>query len=163
MGTLLEDQLDLKLKTRISGLTATETEFNSKREKENIRNFYNFCKKFFSLWDRYLERISPLLSEFNHKASSPDFKQVYAEIISEQYEKFFKDLANLEIPRQMSGSFKLFLDSIKYKREFYDLYSNDPENKRLDNIKNESILVEEQFWLDIYRKNSEIESHFHDL
>jgi hypothetical protein len=159
MYTLLENQMDLKWKTRISYLKLSNNTDLSKKNRKNIKNFYDFCKKFFSLWDKYLERISPLISEFNNKKSSLDFKQIYAEIIAEQYEKYFNDLTNLEVPRFMDNSFKLFLNSIKYKREFFYLYSNDSENRNLDKIKSESSLVEEQFWLDIYRKNIEIEGY----
>ena len=52
------------------------------------------------------------------------------------------------------------MGSIKYKKEFFYIFFNDPSNRDLDNIKNESIFMEEQFWLDIYRKNLEIESYF---
>ncbi len=35
----------------------------------------------------------------------------------------------------MDKTFNLFLNSTKYKRIFYSLYSTDPKNKNLDNIK----------------------------
>jgi len=161
MYSLLEDKLDLKLK--ISFPKPYNDLSLSKKNKRSVNEFYNFCKKFFSLWDKYLERITPLIWEFNSQRSSLTLKQMYAEIIAEQYEKYFQDLKDLQVPKLMDNSYKLFLNSLKYKREFYDLYSNDTENKNLDKIKNESILVEEQFWLDVYRKNTEFEGQLSSL
>jgi len=159
MHALLENQLNLKLGTRISYLKLSNNTILKKENKEYIKNFHDFCKMFFSLWNKYLEGMSPLISQFNSKKSSISFKKIYADIIAEQYGKYLNDLTNLEVPIFMDKLFNLFLNSIKYKRIFFNLYSTDPNNKNLDNIKNEANLVEEQFWLDIYRKNSEIERH----
>lgn len=159
MHALLENQLNLKLGTRISYLKLSNNTILKKENKEYIKNFHDFCKMFFSLLDKYLEGMSPLISQFNSKKSSISFKKIYADIIAEQYGKYLNDLTNLEVPIFMDKLFNLFLNSIKYKRIFFNLYSTDPNNKNLDNIKNEANLVEEQFWLEIYRKNSEIERH----
>ena len=156
MQALLENQLDLKLRTRVIYLKSENTILN-KENKENIKSFYDFCKKFFSLWEKYLERISPLISEFKNKQSSIGSKQIFADIIAEQYGKYLNDLTNLKVQSFLDKAFNLFLNSIKYKRIFFNLYCTNPNNKELDNIKNESKLNEEQFWLEIYRKNLEIE------
>ncbi len=152
MRILLENNPDLKLKT----VKSYKNNILSNEDGENIRYFHDFCKMFLSLWDKYLERISPFIWEFNNKRSSINFKKLFADIIEEQYGKYLKDLINLNVPIFLDKSFNLFLNSIKYKRIFFNIYSTDPNNKNLENIKNESNLAEEQFWLDIYRKNSEI-------
>ena len=159
MHAILENQLNLKLGTKISYLKLSNNTILKKENKEYIKNFHDFCKMFFSLWDKYLEGMSPLILQFNSKKSSISFKKIYADIIAEQYGKYLNDLTNLEVPIFMDKLFNIFLNSIKYKRIFFNLYSTDPNNKNLDNIKNEANLVEEQFWLEIYRKNSEIERH----
>ncbi len=163
MDTLLENQKDLKGKARISYFKLSKNADLSKQNDKNIKNFYDFCKKFLSLRDKYLESIGSMSSEFNSKESSLGFKQICAEITGEQYGKYLNDLINLEVPTFMDKTFNLFLNSIKYKRIFFNLYSTDPKNKNLDNIKNESSLAEQQFWLDIYRKNTELEGHLNSL
>jgi len=152
MHTLLENNPDLKLKA----IKSYNDTILSKEDEDAIRYFHDFCKIFLSLWDKHLERISPFIWEFNNKKISISLKKILADIIEEQYGKFLNDLTNLKVPIFIDKLFNLFLNSIKYKRIFFNIYSAD-NNKNLDNIKNESNLAEEQFWLDIYRKNSEIE------
>ena len=121
MHALLENQLNLKLGTRISYLKLSDNTILKKENKEYIKNFHDFCKMFFSLLDKYLEGMSSLISQFNSKKSSISFKKIYADIIAEQYGKYLNDLTNLEVPIFMDKLFNLFLNSIKYKRIFFNL------------------------------------------
>ena len=114
---------------------------------------------FFSLWDKYLERISPLILQFNSKKTGLYFKEIYAEMIAKQYGKYLNDLAKLEIPLFINESFNLFFNSIKYKSIFFNLYAADPDNKELGYIQDESEILEEKFWIDIYKENAEIENY----
>jgi hypothetical protein len=158
MRALLENNPDLKLKA----INSYNNTILGKEDGENIGYFHDFCKMFLYLWDRHLEIISPFIWEFNNKRSSISFKRLFADIIEEQYREYLNDLINLNVPIFLDKSFNLFLNSVKYKRIFFNIYSADPNNKNLDDIKNESNFAEEQFWLDIYRKNSEIEWHLND-
>jgi hypothetical protein len=158
MRAILENNSDLELKA----IKSYSNTILSKEDEEDIRYFHDFCIMFLSQWDEYLERISPFILEFNSKRSSISFKRLLADIIEEQYREYLNDLTNLDVPIFLDKSFNLFLNSIKYKKIFFSIYFADPNNKYLDNIKNESNLAEEQFWLDIYRKNAEIEWKLND-
>jgi hypothetical protein len=158
MHALLQNQADLMFRVRISNLKLHENVFLNDEDKDNIRNFNDFLSKFFSLWDKYLERISPLILQFNSKKTSIYFKEIYAEMIAEQYGKYLNDLAELEVPFFLNETFNLFFNSIKYKSIFFNLYAADPDNKDLGYIQDESEILEEKFWLDVYKENAEIES-----
>jgi hypothetical protein len=162
MHILLENRYDLELRTRVSYLKKENIILSKEKNKENTKNFYDFCKLFFSLWDKYFEKISLLNYQFNSEKTNLYFKIIYAEMIAEQYGKYLNDLVNLEIPCFIDKSFNQFLNSIKFKRIFFNLYSADPDNKDLDNIKDESDSLEEQFWVGVYKENSEIERQVND-
>jgi len=100
--------------------------------------------------------------QFNSKKTSLSFKQIYAEIISDKYNNYINELANLKVPGFMDKTFNMFLNSVKYKSIYFNLYSAEHDNKSLGNIRNEAILLEEQFWLDIYRRNSKIKEQLRD-
>ena len=159
MHDLLQNQADLMFRARILNLKLLENDFLNEEDKDNIRNFNDFLRMFFSLWDKYLERIGPLILQFNSKKTSIYFKEIYAEMIAEQYGKYLNDLAKLEVPFFINESFNQFFNSIKYKSIFFNLYAADPYNKDLGYIQNESEVLEEKFWLDLYKENEEIESY----
>ena len=152
MHVLFQNQANLMFRARILNLKLSENDFLNKEDKDNIKKFNDFLRMFFSLWDKYLERISPLILQFNSKKTSIYFKEIYAEMIAEQYGKYLNDLAKLEVPLFINKSFNLFFNSIKYKSIFFNLYAADPYNKDLDCIQDESKILEEKFWLDTYKE-----------
>jgi hypothetical protein len=159
MYALLQNQVDLMFRTRISNLKLPDNDFLNEEDKDNIKKFNDFLRMFFSLWDKYLERISPLILQFNSKKTSVYFKEIYAEMIAEQYGKYLNDLAKLEVPLFINKSFNLFFNSIKYKSIFFNLYSVNPDNKDLGDMQGKSEFLEEKFWNDIYKEDAEIESY----
>ena len=152
---LLENQINLKMEIRISYLKLREGLESDRKDKEKIMDFYHFCEDFFNIWGRYLERLSPLINEFNKAGNKEDLKQIYAEILSEQYEKYLKSLKSLEVPAFLSESFEFLLDSVYEKQKYFKFYSN---NLIEQEIKARSDLEEREyrFWLDLNEKNTQL-------
>ncbi len=147
----LSEELTFKLEIKASYLL-----WNMGIESDNgdseITDFYNFCNDFFAVWEKYFKRILPLLSEFNIKE---DLKPVYAEILSRQYGQYLRSLKELSVPESVSPSFSLFIDSVQDRQNYFNLYTELPQNNA-DNISDEA---EYSFWLKLFKKNMEM-GHF---
>ncbi len=154
---LLENQINLKMEIQISYLKLREGLESDKKDIENekIMDFYYFCEDFFKIWGRYLDRFSPLVNEFNRVGNTEDLKHIYAEILSEQYEKYLQSLQNLKVPVFLSESFGFLLDSIYEKQKYFKFYSN---NLIEQEIKTRNDLEEREyrFWLDLHEKNTQL-------
>lgn len=122
-----------------------------------------FRSSFNCIWrGRYLKRLSPLRNEFYGESYNGYFKQIFAEILSEQYEKYLHTLQKIKVPVFLNKSFKMLLDSVSKKYKYFKFYSDgfsDSENKIIC-YSNE---LEYRFWLDIYEKNMQIKSLFKEF
>jgi hypothetical protein len=154
---LLKNQINLKMEIQISYLKLREGLESDKKDTENekIMDFYYFCEDFFNIWGRYLDRLSPLINEFNKVGNTEDLKHIYAEILSEQYEKYLQSLQNLKVPAFLKESFEVFLDSVYEKQKYFKFYGNNFIDQE---IKESSDLEEKEysFWLDLYEKNMQL-------
>ncbi|MDZ7838807.1 MAG: hypothetical protein U5N58_13225 [Actinomycetota bacterium] len=112
--------------------------------KDSANEFYEFCDKFFYVWDRYLKRILPLLEDFNQKENT---RHIYAGALYGQYDKYTEELENMYIPRFLSSSFQQFQDSIYIRKEYFRLNSS---NKLLPIVENFSSESEYNFWQQLY-------------
>jgi hypothetical protein len=152
---LLENQINLKMEIRISYLKLREGLESDNKDIEKIMDFYYFCEDFFNIWRRYLDRLSPLINEFNRAGNTEDLKQIYAEILSEQYEKYLQSLQNLKAPAFLTETFEIFLDSVYEKQKYFKFYSNnfiDQEMKTRSDLEEK----EYRFWLDLHEKNMQL-------
>lgn len=154
---LLANHINLKMETKISYLRLHKGLGSDGKDIEKIMDFYLFCENFFNIWERYFDRLSPLINEFNKEGHTDDFKQIYAGILSEQYGKYLQSLQNLKVPIFLNESFELFLNFINEKQKYFKFYNNNfivKENK----IESDYDEREYKFWLDLYEKNVQIES-----
>ncbi|MGM0364996.1 MAG: hypothetical protein ACQEP5_00500 [Actinomycetota bacterium] len=111
-------------------------------------DFYRFCNDFFSVWERYLNRISPLVDEFNRRENArPD----YAEILGKQYEQYLQSLKSLKVPASVSGPFRVFLEWVYAKKNYFNSYS-DRAIGRIEYSDGQ----EYRFWQKLHEKNMEI-------
>jgi len=148
---ILANHINLKIETKISYLRLHKGLELYSKDNENIMDFYLFCENFFNIWERYLDRLFPLINEFNREGHTEDFKQIYLEILSEQYEKYLQSLQNLKVPIFLKESFELYLDFVNEKQKYFEFYNNNfivKENK----IENNYDEQEYKFWLDLYEK-----------
>ena len=157
---LLENQINLKMEIQISYLKLREGLESDKKDTENemIMDFYYFCEDFFKTWGRYLDRLSPLVNEFNKSGNTEDLKQIYAEILSEQYEKYLQSLQDLKVPAFLSESFEFLLDSVYEKQKYFKFYSNNFKDKEINKIDSDFDEKEYKFWLDLHGKNTQLGS-----
>lgn len=159
---ILANHINLKMETKISYLRLHKGLQLYSKDNGNIMDFYLFCENFFNIWERYFDRLSPLINEFNREGRTEDFKQIYSEILSEQYEKYLQSLQNLKVPIFLNESFELYLDFVNEKQKYFKFYNNNfivKENK----IESDYDEREYKFWLDLYEKNVQIESLLKDF
>jgi len=155
---LLANQVNLKMEIKISYFKLREGLESDGKDNEKIMDFYHFCEGFFNIWGRYLDRLSPLINEFNRAGNTEDFKQIFAEILSEQYEKYLQSLQNLKAPAFLNESFEFLLDSVYEKQKYFKFYNNNFIDKEINKIENDFDGREYKFWLDLYEKNVQIKS-----
>jgi len=100
--------IELKIQMQASQLV-WDLGLMSEGPQLEISNFYQFYKSFSRIWERYHNRISPLLSDFNYKSN---IRHIYAEIIAAQYSKYLESLEQLEVPPNLISAFNRYRQSI---------------------------------------------------
>lgn len=157
-ANLLSTQVNLRMEIRISYLMFRLGLEPCCKDNKKIADFYNFCENFFYIWERHLNRISPLVNEFNMVESTKDSKKIYAEIISEQYRKYLQSLQKMEVPVYLKESFKLLLDYVNEKQKYFMFHSDNSIYEETNKIENEDDEREYKLWYDLSEKNKQIEN-----
>jgi len=69
--------------------TNENNETNPKEQFEiQLKEFYDFRQKFFSIWNDHIEATTLLLEKFNNENITLDDKIIYSRMLREKYEKF---------------------------------------------------------------------------
>jgi hypothetical protein len=144
----LADVLKLKMEIKASYL-AWSLGTNRTGRNRKMADFYQFCNNYFCIWERYLERIPPLLEEFGEKEG---IRAIHADILCNQYKKYLDSLRGLRIPANLGQAFKILLDSTSAKKNYFCSYSTGYSHDIGYPDKQEY-----QFWLELYNKSMEIE------
>lgn len=133
--------------------------------ENRIKAFNKFNRDFLNIWSKYIYSTEPLLKSFNEEKDNLDLKVSYAKLLIEEYDKFSKELSQMEVPDIATKAYKNGFSSIVYRKLYFETYIDDInkynfENiSKLNDIENKAYLSETMFWedLDIIYKDFEVE------
>ncbi len=142
----LSQEINFKMEIKASYIIWT---FNKQGCNRQVTDFYRFCNNFCTVWERYFNRIFPLVNEFKKEGST---RKGYAEILSTQYTNYLESLNSLEVPAFMALHFNLFLDSVSARLGYFSSYSGGMAHEMV-NFPDEQ---EYRFWFRLYTENKKI-------
>jgi len=111
-----------------------------------LKEFYDFSKKFFSIWNNHIEATTQFLEKFNDKNTTLDDKIIYSRILYEKYEKFNEDLKQITSPFEASNAYQYALNAISKRILFFKEFEKGTGMYELIEIENEAYLYETLFW-----------------
>jgi hypothetical protein len=111
-----------------------------------LKEFYEFSKKFFSIWNGHIESTTELLGKFNDKNTTLDDKIIYSRVLYEKYEKFDEDLKQITPPSEASNAYRYALNAISKRILFFKEFEKGTGMYELIEIENEAYLYETLFW-----------------
>jgi len=123
--------------------------------KERVEEFDEYSIACREISDRYADTINNLTDKFNNEKDNLDKKATYAELISEEYEKWFSDYSKISAPSFIKDAYnyrleylsksklslKKFADRINYKR--YD----EPDD--WEEFQSETTLLDTKYWNEV--------------
>lgn len=116
-----------------------------------LREFYEFSKKFFSVWNDHIEKTSHILEKFNNKNTTLDNKIIYSRILFEKYEEFNFNLEQLTPPPEASKAYQYALNAVSRRILFFEEFGKGTSMYKLIEIENAAYLYETLFWEEINR------------
>lgn len=124
-----------------------------------LREFYDFSKKFFEIWNGHIESTAQLLEKFNDKNAILDDKIIYSRILYEKYEKFDEDLKQITPPIEAHSAYQYALNAISQRKLFFEEFEKGTGMYELIEIENEAYIYETLFWEEM----DKIYTHFDEM
>lgn len=135
---------------RIVFNTNSNNEINSEEQFDiNLKQFYNFSQRFFSIWNDHIEATTSLLEKFNNDTTSLSDKIIYSRMLVEKYEKFNDDLKQITFPSEASKAYEYTLNAISKRILFFKEFEKETSMDTLIEIENEAYFYESLFWEEI--------------
>ena len=124
-----------------------------------LKEFYDFSKKFFTIWNDHIESTTQLLEKFNDKNTTLDDKIIYSRILYEKYEKFDEDLKQIIPPIEAHTAYQYAQNAISKRILFFKEFEKGTGMYELIEIENEAYLYETLFWEEM----DKIYTHFDEM
>lgn len=130
--------------------TDENSEINTVEQFEiQLKEFYDFSQKFFSIWNDHLEATTLLLEKFNNENTTLDDKIIFSQMLREKYEKFSDDLKLITPPPEASKAYQYALNAISKRILFLEEFEKGTSVYILIEIENEAYFYEALFWKEI--------------
>ncbi len=137
-----------------------KSEMNPREQFEiQLKEFHDFSREFFSVWDNHIEATTPLLKKFNNKDTILDDKIMYSGMLREKYEKFSDDIKQITPPPEAAKAYQYALNAISKRILFFKEFEKGTSIYQLTEIENEAYLYETLFWEEI----DNIYNHFDEI
>ncbi len=114
-----------------------------------LREFYDFSKKFFSVCNDHIEDMTILLEKFNNKDITLSDKIECSRKLYEKYEEFSDDLKQINPPEEASEAYRLILNAISKRILFFKEFEKGTSVDTLIEIEKEAYSYEVLFWQEI--------------
>jgi len=114
-----------------------------------LRDFYNFSKKFFPILNGHVDGISQLLEKFNDQNTTFNDKIICSWMLCEKYERFSDDLKQIDPPEEALKAYQLILSAISKRILFFKEFEKGTNIDSLIEIEKEAYYYEENFWEEI--------------
>lgn len=124
-------------------------EIKTEKFEIQMKEFNDFSKEFFSIWDDHIEAVTPLLDEFNNENTILEDKINCSRILGEEYEKFNNNLEKITPPLEVSRAYQYVLNAISKRMLFFKEFEKGTSINTLIEIEKEAYSSEQLFWNEI--------------
>ena len=124
-----------------------------------LKEFYDFSKKFFSTWNDHIEDTAVLLEKFNNDNITLDAKIIYSRMLREKYERFGDEIKQITPPPEASKAYEYALNAISKRILFFKEFEKGTSIYSLIEIENKAYFYESLFWEEM----DKIYNHFDEI